>query len=103
MKLPVCVLNIGGIANITIIISDKKEDLKSQDIGPGNCLLDEWVRKHTNNRFDDGGKAASVGKIDKTILNQAIENFDNIKIGDNLSFDIKDFDGVIHASTHPAQ
>ena len=92
MKLPVCVLNIGGIANITIIISDKKEDLKSQDIGPGNCLLDEWVRKHTNNRFDDGGKAASVGKIDKTILNQAIENFDNIKIGDNLSFDIKDFD-----------
>ena len=92
MKLPVCVLNIGGIANITIIISDKKEDLKSQDIGPGNCLLDEWVRKHTNNRFDDGGKAASVGKIDKTILNQGIENFDNIKIGDNLSFDIKDFD-----------
>ena len=92
MKLPVCVLNIGGIANITIIISDKNEDLKSQDIGPGNCLLDEWVRKHTNNRFDDGGKAASVGKIDKTILNQAIENFDNIKIGDNLSFDIKDFD-----------
>ena len=92
MKLPVCVLNIGGIANITIIISDKKKDLKSQDIGPGNCLLDEWVRKHTNNRFDDGGKAASVGKIDKTILNQAIENFDNIKIGDNLSFDIKDFD-----------
>ena len=92
MKLPTCVLNIGGIANITIIISDKKEDLKSQDIGPGNCLLDEWVRKHTNNRFDDGGKAASVGKIDKTILNQGIENFDNIKIGDNLSFDIKDFD-----------
>ena len=92
MKLPACVLNIGGIANITVIISDKKEDLKSQDIGPGNCLLDEWVRKHTNNRFDDGGKAASVGKIDKTILNQAIENFDNIKIGDNLSFDIKDFD-----------
>ena len=92
MKLPVCVLNIGGIANITVIKSDKKEDLKSQDIGPGNCLLDEWVRKHTNNRFDDGGKAASVGKIDKTILNQAIENFDNIKIGDNLSFDIKDFD-----------
>ena len=92
MKLPVCVLNIGGIANITIIMSDKKEDLKSQDIGPGNCLLDEWVRKHTNNRFDDGGKAASVGKIDKTILNQAIENFDNIKISDNLSFDTKDFD-----------
>tara|TARA_B110000285_G_scaffold24004_1_gene23101 strand:+ start:332 stop:1465 length:1134 start_codon:yes stop_codon:yes gene_type:complete len=92
MKLPVCVLNIGGIANITIIKSDKKEDLKSQDVGPGNCLLDEWVRKHTNSRFDDGGKAASVGKIDKTILNQAIENFDNIKTGDNLSFDIKDFD-----------
>jgi len=92
MKLPVCVLNIGGIANITIIKSNKNEDLKSYDIGPGNCLLDEWVRKHTNDRYDNNGKAAGVGKIDEIILNKAIENFDNIKTGNNLSFDIKDFD-----------
>jgi len=68
MKLPVCVLNIGGIANITIIKSNKNEDLKSYDIGPGNCLLDEWVRKHTNERYDNNGKVASVGKIDEIIF-----------------------------------
>ena len=91
IKLPVYVVNIGGIANITIITSNKNEDLKSYDIGPGNCLLDEWVRKHTNDKYDDNGKAAGVGKIDEIILNQALENFDNIKLSSNLSFDVKDF------------
>ena len=79
IELPVYVLNIGGIANITIITSNKNDDLISYDIGPGNCLLDEWVRKHTNFRYDFSGKAASIGNIDEIILNQAIENFENIK------------------------
>jgi len=92
IELPVYVLNIGGIANITIITSNKNDDLISYDIGPGNCLLDEWVRKHTNFRYDFSGKAASIGNIDEIILNQAIENFENIKKNNNLSFDIKDFD-----------
>ena len=92
IELPVYVLNIGGIANITIITSNKNDDLISYDIGPGNCLLDEWVRKHTNFRYDFSGKAASIGKIDEIILNQAMENFENIKKNNNLSFDIKDFD-----------
>ena len=92
IELPVLVLNIGGIANITIITSNKNDDLISYDIGPGNCLLDEWVRKHTSYRYDLNGKAASIGKIDETILNQATENFENINKNKNLSFDIKDFD-----------
>ena len=45
-ELPVCILNIGGISNVTIV---KKPigslELFSKDIGPGNCLIDEWVRK----------------------------------------------------------
>ena len=92
IELPVLVLNIGGIANITIITSNKNDDLISYDIGPGNCLLDEWVRKHTSYRYDFNGKAASIGKIDEIILNQATENFENINKNKNLSFDIKDFD-----------
>ena len=70
IELPVFILNIGGIANITIITSNKNDDLISYDIGPGNCLLDEWVRKHTSYRYDFNGKAASIGKIDE-IDNQA--------------------------------
>ena len=92
IELPVCILNIGGIANITIITSKNNEELKSYDVGPGNCLLDEWVRKHTNKRYDKNGEVANFGKTSEIILNQAIDNFDNIKIGNNLSFDIKDFD-----------
>ena len=92
IELPVFILNIGGIANITIITSNKNDDLISYDIGPGNCLLDEWVRKHTSYRYDLNGKAASIGKIDEIILKQATENFENINKNKNLSFDIKDFD-----------
>ena len=89
--LPACILNIGGIANITIISSKDSNDLKSYDIGPGNCLLDEWIRKNSKERFDKNGKLAKAGKTDEIILNQAIDNFDNIK-NNKLSFDVKDFD-----------
>ena len=45
IDLPVCILNIGGIANITAIGSYEDKFFKSYDIGPGNCLIDEWIRK----------------------------------------------------------
>ena len=89
---PACVLNVGGIANITLVVSKNNEDLKSFDVGPGNCLLDEWVRKHTQMKYDENGKTAKIGKTSEVILNQAIDNFDNISYQKKLSFDIKDFD-----------
>ena len=92
IRLPACILNIGGIANITIVSSTNINDLKSYDIGPGNCLLDEWTRKNSKEKFDKNGEFAKVGKTDKIILNQAVDNFDNIKNKNNLSFDVKDFD-----------
>ena len=85
IELPVCVLNIGGIANITIISSKDFNDLKSYDIGPGNCLLDEWVRENSEERFDKGGELAEAGKTNVIILNHAIDNFDNIKDINKLS------------------
>ena len=92
IKLPVCILNIGGIANITIISSKDPNELKSYDIGPGNCLLDEWVRKHSKERYDKNGEMAKKGTTNKIILNEAIDSFDQIKKNNNLTFDIKDFD-----------
>ena len=92
IHLPVCILNIGGIANITIVSSKDFNDLKSYDIGPGNCLLDEWIRKNSKEKFDKNGKLAKAGKTDKIILNQVIDNFDSIKNNNNRSFDVKDFD-----------
>ena len=89
---PACVLNIGGIANITLVVSKDNENLKSFDVGPGNCLLDEWVRRHTKMKYDENGEASTIGKTSDVILNQAIDNFDNISNQKKLSFDIKDFD-----------
>jgi anhydro-N-acetylmuramic acid kinase len=91
IELPTCILNIGGIANITTISSRDPNDLKSHDIGPGNCLLDEWIRKNSKERFDKNGELAKAGKTDEIILNQAIDNFHNIENNSNLSFDVKDF------------
>ena len=53
-------------------------------------MLDEWVRKNSEERFDKNGELAKAGKTDKIILNQAIDNFGSVK--NNLSFDVKDFD-----------
>ena len=92
IKLPACIINIGGIANITVILSKNFNDLRSYDIGPGNCLLDEWMRKNSKEKFDKNGELAKAGKTDQIILNQAIDNFYNINNNKKLSFDIKDFD-----------
>ena len=92
IDLPTCILNIGGIANMTIISSRNINDLKSYDIGPGNCLLDEWVRKKSKERYDKNGTLAKAGETDKIILNHVIDNFNSIKNNKNLSFDVKDFD-----------
>ena len=42
IDLPVSILNIGGISNLTSINIDNK--MTSSDIGPGNCLIDNWIR-----------------------------------------------------------
>ena len=91
--LPVCVLNIGGISNITII--KKKigsEELYSKDIGPGNCLIDSWVRKNSNKKFDRDGKLALSGKKNDIIFEQAQELYANRINKKKLSFDTNDFD-----------
>ena len=92
VKPPLCLVNIGGIANITSIESGEISDLRSQDIGPGNCLIDEWIKKNTDKKFDKDGLIAKSGKKDKLILNQALDNNDNLKKNNILSYDIKDFD-----------
>ena len=56
IKLPVCFLNIGGISNITIIDNDDFSEMISRDIGPGNCLIDNWVRNNSNKKFDLDGQ-----------------------------------------------
>tara|TARA_X000000950_G_scaffold5308_2_gene5482 strand:- start:105 stop:1232 length:1128 start_codon:yes stop_codon:yes gene_type:complete len=91
IELPVCILNIGGVTNITAIGNYNKEGFLSKDLGPGNCLIDEWIRKNTKNKFDNNGEIAKKGKTNDLILNQALDNFYNKTNQISSSFDIKDF------------
>ena len=88
MKLPTCILNIGGISNVTIVDLD---ELFSKDIGPGNCLIDTWVRKNSKKKFDHNGYLASIGKINEIIFEQAQELYYN-RNKEKKSFDTNDFD-----------
>ena len=93
IKFPLGFLNIGGIANITKITNTSDEIQKSlfaNDIGPGNCLIDQWIRNHSSKKYDKNGEIANSGKVDEFILNQAIENFKFKNY--SQSIDIKDFD-----------
>ncbi len=90
---PISLVNIGGITNVTQIkdsLNNLNQNFFAYDIAPGNCLIDEWVRMHVNMSYDKNGNYASSGKVDKLILNQAIENFELKSF--NNSLDIKDFD-----------
>ena len=93
IKLPVCFLNIGGISNVTIVKdSENIFELISKDIGPGNCLIDNWVRKNSSKKYDKDGALASVGTRNEIIFEQAQELYMNRSNKKKLSFDTNDFD-----------
>ena len=93
IELPVCFLNIGGISNITIVNDSKNFDkLISKDIGPGNCLIDNWVRKNSNKKYDENGLLAASGTRNEIIFEQAQELYMNRRNKKKLSFDTNDFD-----------
>ena len=92
---PINILNIGGISNITSAVRWEElwhtNKIFAYDIGPGNCLIDEWIRKNSKNNYDNKGSIARSGKVDKLILNQALENF-NHNSRYEKSLDVNDFD-----------
>jgi anhydro-N-acetylmuramic acid kinase len=61
------VLNIGGISNITFV--DEQSGLLSGfDTGPGNVLIDYWVKKSTGKSFDNNGEWGKSGKLQESLL-----------------------------------
>ena len=93
IKLPVCILNIGGISNATIIKkANEFQDIFSKDIGPGNCLVDNWLRNNSTKKFDQDGEIALRGQINEIIIEQAQSLYENRVDKKKLSFDTKDFD-----------
>ncbi len=83
-------LNIGGIANETFI--NKDSQISAKDIGPGNCLIDLWIRQNTKNKYDKNGSIAKLGKVNKILLDQSLDIYFNNKLSNKRSYDINDFD-----------
>ena len=65
---PTVILNIGGIANISILPNDSKQSIIGFDTGPGNALMDHWTLTHLNQSFDKNGTWANSGTIIPALL-----------------------------------
>lgn len=79
-KSRICV-NIGGISNITIL--PKKctlDDIIAFDCGPGNVLIDTYVKEHFNKPYDQNGEIALSGLFNKELFYNLIENDNYQKI-----------------------
>ncbi|MCI2008867.1 MAG: anhydro-N-acetylmuramic acid kinase [Acetobacter peroxydans] len=63
---PVAVLNLGGVANLTLVRANG--DVLACDTGPGNALLDDWAMRHTGRPFDQDGALARAGRVDTAVL-----------------------------------
>jgi anhydro-N-acetylmuramic acid kinase len=70
-------LNIGGIANITILRKDAgAEEVLAFDTGPGNMAMDQLVTRMTGGRrtFDKGGAIAAAGHVDRVLLDELLRD-----------------------------
>ena len=87
-NLPSAIINIGGISNITYV--ESKNKVISFDTGPGNYLIDKWVKANSKMKFDDGGILAKSGQLNENILEKFLSN-SYYKKKPPKSLDVKDF------------
>ena len=66
LDLPVVVVNLGGVANITLI--NPAMELTALDTGPANGLMDQWMRQHGRGDFDHEGRIAASGRVDEAAV-----------------------------------
>ena len=78
LERPLAVLNIGGVANVTYLGPQahpgqsggpgEERPMLAFDTGPGNALIDDWMRRHTGSALDAGGAMAAGGTVDAARL-----------------------------------
>ena len=68
---PRAILNLGGIANLTLLPSGRAADVTALDTGPGNMVIDQLAREG-GNELDHHGAAAARGRVDVAALDVAL-------------------------------
>lgn len=66
------ILNIGGIANVTVLPRGDAP-VTGFDTGPGNTLMDGWIRRHRGRQIDEGGGWAAAGTVLETLLDRMLD------------------------------
>lgn len=66
------ILNIGGIANISVLGADNS--VLGYDTGPGNMLMDAWIERCVGKAFDKGATFALQGEVQQTLLDKLLED-----------------------------
>ena len=69
----VSVLNLGGIANVSVLPANPSEPVLGFDCGPGNALMDAWCQQQTGQPFDKGGAWAASGQCLPDLLAQLLD------------------------------
>ena len=69
----VAVLNLGGIANLSVLPGQASDPVLGFDCGPGNALMDAWCQQHTGQPFDQGGAWAASGQCLPDLLARLLD------------------------------
>lgn len=68
------IVNIGGIANITLLPAAQEKPVSGHDTGPGNALLDAWIQHHKGVSYDPDGSWGRKGSLHKPLLNALLDD-----------------------------
>lgn len=78
---PLAIVNVGGVANVTWLGSDEAPvaadggaAVLAFDSGPGNALIDDWVRQASGLPFDDGGRMAGAGRVREALIRRWLDH-----------------------------
>lgn len=96
---PICVVNIGGVSNVTYI--DGADSLIACDTGPGNALLDDFILRVTGEPFDRDGRLAAQGRPDADWIARALKH-PFFALPPPKSLDRNDFASLVPRDMTPA-
>lgn len=67
------IVNIGGIANLSLLAPENTQPSIGFDTGPGNTLLDAWCQQHTGREYDEDGRWGESGNPDDSCVAQLLD------------------------------
>lgn len=69
-----CILNLGGIGNITVLPRDSIDGVLGFDTGPANGLMDEWIQRCRGLAYDDAGRFAACGQANEALVSALLDD-----------------------------